>query len=165
MVKGSERAGATRLRPLPFITFAEFQAAGFEIEVHCPSCHRWKPPALEGRGHRCFAGVRFRCRECVARGLGGSGHLAIRSPIRRLAPPPDYVVADLSCGSCVPYWEICDIDPRQPPWLLEDGQRFACPGCRRRLRPGSYHRLPGADGGDWSFAAHLLDPRGERMRR
>jgi hypothetical protein len=151
-----------RLVPLPFTTFRELEAADYEILVYCPSCYRWKYPELEGRHDRCFAGARFRCRECVARQRSGLGHLSIRSPLRYLATdPPAYEIADIGCGGriCHPGWEICDIDPRVAPWLLAEGQHFICPGCRRPLKLGHWHRLPSKTASA-GFASHLLKPRG-----
>jgi hypothetical protein len=49
--------------PLPFTTFDEIAALGFEIEVHCSSCYRQTKvdPADRRLSDRVFAAAPFRC--------------------------------------------------------------------------------------------------------
>jgi hypothetical protein len=51
------------LHALPFTTFGEAAALGFEAHVYCPRCYatRQVDPAGEQLRGRCFAGTRFRC--------------------------------------------------------------------------------------------------------
>jgi hypothetical protein len=51
------------LHALPFTTFGEIAALGFEIEVHCSSCYRQTKvdPADRRLSDRVFAAAPFRC--------------------------------------------------------------------------------------------------------
>src|SRR5258708_19731364 len=55
--------GGGKLHRLPFTTFGEIAALGFEIEVHCSSCYRQTKvdPADRRLSDRVFAAAPFRC--------------------------------------------------------------------------------------------------------
>jgi hypothetical protein len=45
-------------------------------------------------------------------------------------------LAFLSCGTCLPSWEINYVPIDQPPWSVvnrDRGDRFKCPGCHRAV--------------------------------
>jgi hypothetical protein len=76
---------------------------------------------------------------CAAR---DSDTMACRAPGQLSIRPTDGAesivgqqYADLSCGHCVPPWEICDVRLDQPPWSA--GVGFKCPGCRRPVMMAS----------------------------
>jgi hypothetical protein len=63
--------GGGKLHRLPFKTFGEIAALGFEIEVHCSSCYRQTKvdPADRRLNDRVFAAAPFRCSGMRDRGF------------------------------------------------------------------------------------------------
>src|SRR5258708_20255128 len=81
--------GGGKLHRLPFTTFGEIAALGFEIEVHCSSCYRQTKvdPANRRLNDRVFAAAPFRCGSMRDRGFaaplqpcGAPGSVSIRPP-------------------------------------------------------------------------------------
>ena len=124
-----------QLVSLPVRTFGDVPALGLELWVWCTRCKLNKRldigPELAGRP---FAGARFRCQRVLWDGsiCGAGGYATIRPP-HLLPTDEDIGTADLYCDRCVPPWQALQLDARQPPWKLEAGQAFRCPGCRQRV--------------------------------
>jgi hypothetical protein len=101
--------GAGKLHPLPFTTFGEITALGFKATVYCSPCyeHRSIDPAAEHLRDRCFATTRFRCIKIRYTGAvcGSPGSVEIE-PFLLLPVGGEDTLAFLSCGTCLPPWEI-----------------------------------------------------------
>ena len=95
---------------------------------------------------RRFAGAQFRCSRCQA-----SGYPSLR-PGPGAAQRQGDTIIDLYCPHCLPPWEM--IDAR-----LEQGQAFACPGCRRPLLMHTRKEPPTAAA--FSLWSHLTPKRSE----
>jgi hypothetical protein len=118
--------------PLPFTTFGDIAALGLEARAWCSSCKSWgcidtSDPRWSGRR---FAGTRLRCQKRRYDGApcGGLGHLSI-APVERINPASAIECVHLTCGRCVPSWEILDVRLDLPPWsaiTLGKGDRFCC---------------------------------------
>lgn len=142
---GRAQADVPTMLPLPFTTFEEIAALGLEVEVSCPSCHHIASadPASQQLRARRFVDVRFRCQQLIqpytahpARRCNTLGHLAIRPPADKAIQPGQAVPhAIVSCGSCVPHWEIAQAPRHDPVWKplwdkIKDARtRIRCPGC------------------------------------
>ncbi len=127
------------LHPLPFTTFGEIAALGLKAMVYCPGCyeHRQIDPAAEHLQGRCFATSRFRCTKIRYTGdiCGCDGSVEIE-PSVPLPVGGEDPLAFLSCGTCVPPWEINYVPIDRPPWSVvkrERDDRFKCPGCHRAV--------------------------------
>ena len=135
MAKKSDRQTAA---PLPFTTFGEIAALGFLAQVYCIGCKHWgQIDAADPRwANRRFAGARLRCTRTRYDGSPrrAPGQLSIRSAAKT-DPVVGQQYADLSCGHCVPPWEIRDVRLDQPRWSA--GVGFKCPGCRRPVMMAS----------------------------
>jgi hypothetical protein len=145
------------LHPLPFTTFGEVAALSLKAKVYCPRCYEHRPidQAAEHLRDRCFATTRFRCTKIRYTGdvCGCAGSVEIE-PSVLLPVGGDYQLAFLSCGTCLPPWEINHVPIDQPPWSVvnrDRGDRFKCPGCHRAVawrihgptwRP-AYANIPG----------------------
>jgi len=134
----AKRQGGGKLLPLPFTTFGEALALGFEASVYCSRCYEHRPiePAAEHLRDRCFATVRF-CTKIRYTGAvcGCTGSVEL-IPAVRLAVGGNYDLAFLSCESCMPRWEINFVPIDQPPWSVvrrKAGNRFGCPACGKAV--------------------------------
>jgi hypothetical protein len=107
------------LHPLPFTTFGEITALGFNATVYCSRCYEHRPiDAMAGHlRDRCFATTRFRCTKIRYTGnvCGCPGSVEIE-PSVLLAVGGEDKLAFLSCGTCLPSWEINYVPIDQPPW-------------------------------------------------
>jgi hypothetical protein len=116
-----------RLVPLPFATFGELLAFGLEVRAYCLKCHtRRRVDIGLRRLRKPFVGARFRCT------CGSSGHPSITPPGGDAVVDDVIEYFDFYCGRCVPPWEIRNVRFDRPPWstcTLQQGERFACPGC------------------------------------
>jgi hypothetical protein len=131
--------GVGKLHPLPFTTFGEIAALGLKAMVYCPGCYEHRPidPTAEHLRDRCFATTRFRCTKirntgavCVSPG-SVEVEPSVLLPVGR-----EDTLAFLSCGTCLPSWEINHVPIDRPPWSAvkrERGDRFKCPGCHRAV--------------------------------
>ncbi len=133
----AKKRGGGKLLPLPFTTFGELAAHGLKAKVYCSSCYEHRPiDATAGQlRHRCFATIRFRCTRIRHTGAvcGCPGSVEIE-PTAVLPVGGADALAFLSCGTCLPSWEINYVPIDQPPWSVvnrERGDRFRCPSCLR----------------------------------
>jgi hypothetical protein len=117
--------GGGKLHRLPFTTFGEIAALGFEIEVHCSCCYRQSKvdPANRRLNDRVFAAAPFRCGGMRDRGFavplqpcGAPGFVYIR-PAVRLPVGGEVTLIFLSCPRCVPPWFIEHRPSDRPPRL------------------------------------------------
>jgi hypothetical protein len=135
----AKEQGGGKLHPLPFMTFSEALALGFEASVYCSRCYEHRPidPAAEQFRDRCFATARFRCTKIRYTGAvcGCPGSVGLM-PTARLLVGGNYDLAFLSCESCAARWEINFVPIDQPPWSVvrrKPGDRFQCPGCGKAV--------------------------------
>jgi hypothetical protein len=138
LVRAKEQGGG-KLLPLPFMTFGEALALGFEASVYCSRCYEHRPiePAAAHLRDRCFATARFRCTKIRYTGAvcGCPGSVGVM-PTARLPVGGDYDLAFLSFESCAARWEINFVPIGQPPWSVvkrKAGDRFRCPGCGKAV--------------------------------
>ena len=133
----AERSNRQTAAPLPFTTFGEIAALGFEAQVYCIGCKQWGQIEATGPrwSNRRFAGARLRCTRLRYDGSAcrSAGQLSMR-PADGTAPIVGQQYADLSCVHCVPPREIRDVRFDHPPW---SAGRFKCPGCRRLVMMAS----------------------------
>ena len=129
--------GGGKLHPLPFTTFGEAAALGFEPSVYCSRCyeHRSIDHAAEHLRDRCFATARFRCTKIRYTGdvCGYSGSV-VTKPSMLLPVGGEDTLAFLYCSTCEPSWEINRMPIDKPPWSVLDrkgNDRFKCPGVGR----------------------------------
>jgi hypothetical protein len=127
------------LHSLPFKTFGEIAALGLQAKIYCPGCHEHRPidPAAEHLRDRCFATTRFRCTKTRYTGdiCGCHGSVEIE-PTVLLPVGGEDPLAFLSCGTCLPPWEINYVPIDRPQWSVvkrERDDRFKCPGCQRAV--------------------------------
>jgi hypothetical protein len=136
--------GGGKLHWLPFTTFGEIAALGFEIEVHCSSCYRQTKvdPADRRLNDRVFAAAPFRCSGLRDHGFavplqpcGAPGFVYIK-PAVRLPVGGEVTLIFLCCPRCVPPWFIEHMPADRPPWLRVGwgpDDRYRCPACRGRI--------------------------------
>jgi hypothetical protein len=125
--------------PLPFTTFGEITALGFKATVYCAGCYEHRPIdlATEHLRDRCFGTTRFRCTKIRYTGAvcGCPGSAEIE-PSVLLPVGGEDPLAFLSCGTCLPSWEINYVPIDKPPWSVvnrEGNDRFKCPGCGKAV--------------------------------
>jgi hypothetical protein len=129
MGKRKNAVTGSRTRPLPVASLGEMAELGHELHVWCQRCKTSRRIEITSAlWARPFAGARFRCARILwdGKACSGSGVASLR-PSVRAAIGARY--ANLHCESCVPPWEILEIDHRSPPWSLPAGMRFRCPAC------------------------------------
>ena len=136
--------GGGKLHRLPFTTFGEIAALGFEIEVHCSSCYRQTKVDLADRrlNDRVFAAAPFRCSGMRDRGFAvplqpcrAPGFVYIK-PAVLLPVGGEVTLIFLSCSRCLPPWFIEHMPADRPPWLRAGwgpDDRYRCPACRGRI--------------------------------
>jgi hypothetical protein len=114
----AKKQGGGKLLPLPFTTFGEIAALGLKATVYCSRCYEHRPidPAAEHLHDRCFSTTRFRCTKIRYTGAacGSPGSVEIE-PSVMLPVGGEDTLAFLSCGTCLPSWEINYVPIDRPP--------------------------------------------------
>ena len=154
------------LRPLPFMTFGEIAALGYRATVYCSRCYEHRPieASADHLRDRCFATTRFRCTKIRYTGAvcGSSGSVEIE-PSVLLPVGGEDTLAFLSCGTCLPSWEIKHVPIDRAPWSVvnrEGNDRFKCPGCGKAVA----WRIHGPAWRPYSRVAAAASPVGDRPR-
>ena len=111
---------------LPVTTFASIADLGLEMSVYCPRCYalrRVNPlgPAIRDRQ---FAGARFICHRCGARGMA-----QLQPPNALIAGGP-VTLLFMWCDGCL--WEAKRLLIGEPRWSVAG--RFLCSGCGKPVR-------------------------------
>jgi hypothetical protein len=126
----AKNQGGGKLLPLPFTTFGELAAHGLKAKVYCSCCYEHRPidATAEQLRERCFATIRFRCTKIRYTGAvcGCLGSVEIE-PCVLLPVGGEDTLAFLSCGTCLPSWEINYVPIDRPPWSVvnrDRGDRF-----------------------------------------
>jgi hypothetical protein len=131
--------GGGKLHRLPFTTSGEMAALDLKATVYCSRCyeHRSIDPAADNS-----ATVVSRRPDSAA---PRSGTLAPSADVRGrwrsshsvlLPVGGEDTLAFLSCGACLPSWEINHVPIDQPPWSVvnrEGNDRFKYPGCGKAV--------------------------------
>jgi hypothetical protein len=116
--------------PLPFTTFGEIAALGFEIEVHCSSCYRQTKvdPADRRLSDRVFAAAPFRC--------SGMRDHGFAVPLQPCKAPGFVYIKPAVLLRCVLPWFIEHMPADRPPFLRAGwgpDDRYRCPAYRGRI--------------------------------
>ena len=86
---------------------------------YCSSCYNHRPidATAAHLRDRCFATTRFRCTKIRYTGAicGCLGSVEIEPPVLLPVGGED-TLAFLSCGTCLPSWEINYVPIDKPPW-------------------------------------------------
>jgi hypothetical protein len=145
---------------LPIRTFGEVAAFGYGIQIHCPLCRRRSEvdPLSPDLHDRPFFSTRFRCRGVRHMGSAAPslpceclGHIHLVPPAADLVRPNQVIpYCQISCSTCVPYWQIDQARNDREPWAsLFSGPAagIACPACGRKVHTTWYGGagLPGVE--------------------
>jgi hypothetical protein len=156
----AKATGGGKLHRLPFRTFGEIAALGFEIEVHCSSCYRQTKVAPADRHlyNRVFAAAPFRCSNMRDHGFAvplqpcRAPRFVYIKPAVLLPVGGEVTLIFLSCSRCVPPWFIEYMPADRPPWLRAGwgpDDRYRCPACRGSI--------------DWRFHGPTWRPTGSSI--